>query len=219
MKRQRSDSQIAASSPTSGSKGGRRISFLRGENKITYVKVPPKSDNAKHWFKEGESIVTKPLNFIIPPGSAVNMDISTNVTLKRMNVVLKTADRADSSDKQKLTSSSSSSKSFDGCTLEIANRDLAAELNLATKAAKANPKGNVASDKETEERIVAANKFYAVGTCAFVAGGSGRPDAYLPTSHCLLKTSLINGVYVLRNSGARPLAVMAVAVDVESKLQ
>lgn len=226
MKRQRNDSSPQRPNQT---KGGRRITFLRGENKITYVKVPPKSDNPKHWFKEGEAITTKPLNFIIPAESAVNMDISTNVTLKRMSVVLE--DEANEKNNQKITmgsnksnklsSSSSSSSSIERCTLEVAMRDLESELNLARSAPKTK---DSRSAKAEEERIVNANKFYAIGSCAYATTkAEGKNNAssstYVPASHCVLKSSLINGIYVLRNSGTRPLAIMAMAVDVETKLQ
>eukprot|EP00744_Colponema_vietnamica_P009481 GILI01013473.1.p1 GENE.GILI01013473.1~~GILI01013473.1.p1 ORF type:complete len:232 (+),score=51.14 GILI01013473.1:85-780(+) len=231
MKRQRSNSSGPAGSQSPNSKqGGRKddkhIVFLRGENKVTYIKPPPKSDNPKHWFSEGQVVTSKPLNFIIPADSAVNMDISTNVTLKHMSIVIDGEGFDEQNKKVTLGSNAagakspnkaSSKKSTERCTLEVAVRDLESELNLA-KAAKKLSKNATADQKaEEEDRIVSANKFFAMATCAVTVGSSAEP--YQPYSHTKLKASLINGIYVLRNTGKYPISVMAMAVDVETQLQ
>lgn len=72
----------SSGSPNKGKQQQRRIHFANGENKVVYVRPPPKALNPELWFKESDALVTKPMIFTLDPFPAkVNVAIDTSVRI------------------------------------------------------------------------------------------------------------------------------------------
>jgi hypothetical protein len=238
---------VASDMKKSSSGGSRRISFVNGANKVTYVKPPPKALNPDLWFKESDALVTKPMIFTLDPAPAkVNVSIDTSVRILSFGPVLEEgtsipigdAEEEEESShtavingkqvtatvkppKNKLVSSTAPSTPATGVSrmsLEIKQRDMIDELGMGPK--------------------FPTNSQFGLG--GGKKGGSAREEPYNPTGRyfCVgtcsfardgvsaanvgsgrIGVKLPEGQYELRNSCKdAKMVVYAQAVDVVRRL-
>lgn len=75
-------------SPSGSSKGFRNkgsrkgISFATSENKVSFVRVPPRTENSSYWFTETQRIVRKGIHFEVEPlvNTGVQVDCRLQLT-------------------------------------------------------------------------------------------------------------------------------------------
>lgn len=66
---------------------GRRaksIKFLMGENKVRFIRVPPRSRNKEFWFTETQRIVRKGLQFEVEPNIHTHIEVTCRLHLSTL---------------------------------------------------------------------------------------------------------------------------------------